>query len=84
MKRQSTDITAKRQRSVKDFQAAIRKMLQEALNGKLEWKNIILEIKISVVELNRNRRIEGTQERISRLDDRIIEIIQSKQQTEVV
>ena len=45
---------------------------------------IILEIKISVVELNRNRRIEGTQERISRLDDRIIEIIQSKQQTEVV
>lgn len=37
-----------------------------------------------MVELNRDRRIEGTQERISKLDDRIIEIIQSKQQTEVV
>lgn len=35
-----------------------------------------------MVELNRNRRIEGTQERVSRLDDGIIEIILSKQQIE--
>ena len=35
MKRQSTDTTAKRQRSVKDFQAAIRKMLQEAIMNTL-------------------------------------------------
>lgn len=31
MKKQSTDTTTKRQRLVKDFQAAIRKMLQEAI-----------------------------------------------------